>query len=299
MELFCGLYFIKICAYPKSKLTYPSLFFFMKNIFKNHAKKFSWLQPILRIKRNMDQDYVGLIAAGVAFYFFLAAFPALAALISLYGLFSDPSFISQHINLLARFLPAQTVDVFVIQAHNIASSSGNILSFSLFISIILTTYSATKGVNALIQGFNIAYNQREKRHFVTVNLIALALTLLIVIYFMASLTLIAGVPALIQLIPFPPMIAYGILWLRWPALFASALIGLEVLYYFGPSRTTGWRWISWGAIIAAILWLLFSSLFSLFVANFAQYNKIYGSLGAVVVLLLWFWLSALMILVGA
>jgi membrane protein len=259
-----------------------------------------WLHPVFRLKTNFDENYVSLVAAGVAFYFFLAAFPALAALISLYGLFSNPAFIADHIDLMGQIMPPAVVSIFANQAQIIISPEEKILSFSLLISIFLAIYSAAKGVNALIKGLNIVYQCREKRNYFTLNMTAIALTFIILMYAMAALSLIALMPAILQLTYLPERIIDLLLWIRWPLLFFSSIIGLEIVYYFGPChKTMPWRWSSWGSFTAAVLWLLFSSLFSTFVLNFGRYNEIYGSLGAVVVLLLWFWLSALMILIGA
>ncbi len=259
-----------------------------------------WLHPVFRLKTNFDDNYVSLVAAGVAFYFFLAAFPALGAMIALYGLFSDPAFITKHIQLLGKILPPPALAIIDDQARNISSSSEHVLSFGLFLSIFLAVYSAAKGVNALIQGLNIVHGFREKRSYVTLSLTATALTFIILMYAMASLSIIALLPAILQFVPLPSVVIDVLLWTRWPLLFLSSLIGLEILYYFGPcNKRPRWQWASWGSVVAAVLWLLFSSIFSMFVLNFGRYNEIYGSLGAVAILLLWFWLSALTILIGA
>ena len=274
-------------------------FFNWRENFLAHAVP-RWLHPVFRVKTRFDENYISLVAAGVAFYFFLAAFPALAALVSLYGLFSDPAYVADHINLLEQFLPPEPLKIFADQARDISASSADILSFGLYFSIFLAVYSAAKGVTALMKGLNIVHGIREKRNALTLTLTAITLTFSVLMYAMASLSLIALMPALLKLLFLPSPLIDLLLWTRWPLLFFSALVGLEILYYFGPSHERPhWRFVSWGSFIAAILWLLFSSGFSFFVLNFAEYNEIYGSLGAVVVLLLWFWLSALTILIGA
>ena len=250
--------------------------------------------------RRAQENYIGLVAAGVAFYFFMGAFPALAALISLYGLFSDPKFITEQLEGFSNFLPPDSFNILVGQARAIAGSSGAALSLGLVFGIILTIYSATKGVNALIKGFNIAYDKKETRNIVVLNGTAFFLTFVLMVYFLMSLMLVAFMPAFFQLIHLPDLIITSALSLRWPILFCLAVMGLEILYYFGPNfKRPKWQWMSWGSFIATILWLACSSFFSLFVSNFGNYNETYGSLGAVAVLLLWFWLSAMMILFGA
>lgn len=258
------------------------------------------VQYLLRLNSNIQEDYIGLVAGGVAFYFFLAAFPALAALISVYGLFSNPSFIAKQLQLLQGFLPPESLEILSDQALDITTSSATALSFGLFMGIALTIYSATKGVKALMQGLNIAFNLKERRNIVILNGTAFTLTFVLMVYFLFSLSLVAFMPAIFNFLYMPEYITKPLLLLRWPLLMLSAMVGLQMLYYYGPNHyTRRWKWISWGAVIATILWIGGCNLFSLFVSNFGNYNETYGSLGAVAVLLLWFWLSALIVLIGA
>lgn len=258
------------------------------------------LRYLVGMYQRAQDNLIGLVAAGVAFYFFMGAFPALAALISLYGLFSDPIFIADQLEGFSRFLPPDSFNILVSQARAIAGTSGAALSLGLVFGILLTIYSATKGVKALIKGFNIAYGQKETRNIVAMNMTAFFLTFVLMVYFLLSLLLVAFLPAFFQLIHVPDLIMESALSLRWPILFCLAVMGLEILYYYGPNfKRPKWQWMSWGSLIATILWLACSSFFSLFVSNFGNYNETYGSLGAVAVLLLWFWLSAMMILLGA
>lgn len=248
----------------------------------------------------LKQDYLGLISAGVAFYFLLAAFPALGALISIYGIFSDPKFVADQLQLLGNFLPPEALKILADQAYSIVEAHEGALGFGFIVSVFLAVYSATKGVNALISGFNIAYNLSENRNFVTLNMTAFTLTFVMLIYFLISLGLIAVLPALVHILPLPEHITKILLLLRWPLLFVAAIGGLEILYYYGPAhKERVWHWCSKGSLIATILWLIMSSLFSLFVYNFGNYNETYGSLSAVIILLLWFWLSAMTVLFGA
>jgi membrane protein len=255
---------------------------------------------LLRLWGNLQQDYLSLISAGIAFYFLLAAFPAIGALISLYGLFSDPSFVASQMEALGRFLPPAAIAILSDQAKSVASSNARILGLGFFISIGLAIYSATKGVNALIQGLNIAYNEKEKRNLVRLNFTAFLLTFVMLVYFLVSLSLIALLPILVKSMALPAFIVTFVQLARWPLLFLMAIIGLEILYCYGPSRK-GPRWnsISYGSLLATLLWLGLSAAFSFLVTHFGTYNETYGSLSAVIVLLLWFWLSALMILTGA
>ncbi len=255
---------------------------------------------LLALKKNLDQDYIGLLAAGIAFYFLLASFPALAAAVSLYGIFSDPQFVARQFDLLHHFLPPDAVKILVEQARSIAAGDERVLGVSFVISTALAIYSATKGVNALIQGLNIAYNLGENRSFIKRNFNTLLLTLVMMIYFLVSLSLVAILPVVIHLLPVSDSIETFLLGLRWLLLTIMAVIGLEIFYGYGPAwPQLRWRWFSKGSCTATILWLIASILFSTFVTNFGSYNETYGSLSAVVVLLLWFWMSALTILFGA
>lgn len=260
----------------------------------------SLTQYFIRLYNNMQDDSIGLIAAGVAFYFFLAAFPAIAALISLYGIFADPGFVRQQIDLLEGFLPAPSLNILAQQAESIAGSSGAALGIGLFIGLFLTIYSTTKGIKALIQGLNIAFNVKEKRNILILNGVAFTLTFMMMVYFLFSLSLVALMPAIFTFLHLPESITTSLLLLRWPLLLFSASVGLQLLYYYAPSHSKKkWKWVSWGSVSATLLWLVGCNLFSLFVLNFGNFNETYGSLGAVAILLLWFWLSSLIVLVGA
>lgn len=259
-----------------------------------------WIDILVRVKKKIAFDFIGLIAAGVAFFFLLAVFPALAAMISLYGLIADPAMIADQFNRLAAFMPPEALRIIETQAATMIEASGAALSVSLILSLLFMIFSATRGVKALIKGFNIAYNEKERRNLLKLNLIAYALTVLMIFYFLGSLALVAVMPAIFGFFAVPEDIAAILMWLRWPILFVLASIGLQVLYRFGPCRTRArWRWLSFGSFVATLLWIIGSSLFSLFVSNFGNFNEMYGSISAVIILLLWFWLSALFILLGA
>lgn len=259
-----------------------------------------WWSFAADLYNHVTNDNIGLISAGIAFYFLMAVFPAIAAGISIYGLFSDPYDIMDKASALEQFLPKDALAILMDQAAKIASASKGVLSFSLISSLLLTLYTTTQGAKALITGCNIAYNCPEKRNIFKLNLTAYALTFFLVVYFIISLILVAVIPAVVQFLHIFYPLDILLLWCRWPAMFALALSGLSVIYRFAPSRPEPrWQWLNPGAVTATALWLLLSSLFSVYVSNFGKYNETYGSLGAVVILLLWFLLTALTILLGA
>ncbi|MCB1538539.1 MAG: YihY/virulence factor BrkB family protein [Rhodospirillales bacterium] len=258
-----------------------------------------WVLTALHVRNEVKQDYIGLVAAGVAFYFLLAAFPALAAAVSIFGLVVDPVLITDQINMMNHILPGAVVETLTQQITHLTASTDRSLSISLALSVLITLYSATRGTSALIKGFNIAYNCAETRGLIRLTLLSYGLTFLMLGYLLASLLLVAGLPAAIQILHVPDDIADKLQWLRWAMLFGAALIGLEVLYTFGPCRRRRGFGISAGGIAATAMWVAGSGAFSLFVSHFPSYNQTYGSLGAVAVLMIWFWVSALTILIGA
>ena len=259
-----------------------------------------WRDIALRTKDEISDDHVSITAAGVAFYALLAIFPAIAALISIWGLVADPAQIEQQIGSVAGMLPQEAASILRDQVHKVASNAGGALSFGLIFGLLLTLYSAAAGMKALIEGLNVAYDEQEKRGFIRYNLVALGLTLGAIVALIVALGLIAVLPALLGSLGLGSTAATLIAWLRWPLLFVFAMVALAVLYRYAPSRDEPrWRWVSWGSVIATLLWVLGSIAFSLYVRNFASYDATYGSLGAVVILLMWLWLSAFIVLLGA
>jgi membrane protein len=258
-----------------------------------------WRDILLRTWNEISDDHVSLIAAGVGFYGLLALFPAIAALISIWGLLFDPQQIEQQIETMSGFLPADAATIVRDQARTIAAGSGG-LSVAAAGGILLALYSAAKGMKALMEGLNIIYDEQEERGFIKLNLVALGLTLMMILAMLAALGAIIIVPILLGAVGLGPVAETLVSLLRWPLLFAVALIILAIIYRYGPSRAQPrWRWVSWGAAVATVFWLLGSIAFSIYVQNFGSYNETYGSIGAVIILLMWFWLSAFSVLLGA
>lgn len=259
-----------------------------------------WLDIGWRLIQNVQQSYLDLIAAGVAFYYLLALFPALAAAVSMYGLFLDPRVISAQIEEMSRFVPPDALAIISTQTNKLVETTNATLSVSFLFSLALALFSATKGMSALIKGFNVAYKEKERRGFFKLTLINYSLTVIMMLYFLLAVTVVAGVPIVLHWLRVDAELQSGLLLVRWPILFVMAYLGLEILYRYGPCRENArWRWLSYGSFIATSCWILICTGFSVFVQTLGNYAETYGSLGAVIVLLLWFWLSALMILVGA
>ena len=258
-----------------------------------------WRDILLRTWKEISDDHVSLIAAGVGFYGLLALFPAIAAMIAIWGLLFDPQQIEQQIETGSGFLPQDAAAIVTEQARKVAAGGGG-LSLAAAGGILFALYSAAKGMKALIEGLNIINDEQEERGFIKLNLIALGITLLMIVAMLAALGAIIIVPILLGAVGLGPVAETLANLLRWPLLFVVALFALAIIYRYAPSRAQPrWRWVSWGAAVATIIWIVGSIAFSIYVQNFGSYNETYGSIGAVIILLMWFWLSAFIVLLGA
>ena len=249
-------------------------------------------------KETIDDDVVA-VARGVAFSGMLALFPALAAFVSIYGLFADVAAAREHLAALTGFVPASALTMIGDQMVRIAAANDAGLSATAVLGILVSVWSANAGIKALFRGLNIAFEEKEKRSFLKLHLATLAFTVGGVVFFALAAAAIIGVPVAFEFFG-----AQGVLplfaALRWPALLAVTVVGLGLLYRFGPSREDArWDWISPGALAAAVLWMAASGLFSWYLTSVADYEATYGSLGAVFGLMVWMWLSAVVILFGA
>lgn len=262
--------------------------------------KAGWRDVLLRTKREVSDDYMGLVAAGVAFFGLLAIFPALAALVSIYGLVADPAQVEQQMSGVLGMLPPQAAEILQNQMRSVASQPSTGLGWGVALGLLFTLWSAAKGVKALMQGLNIAYDEEESRGFFKLNGMALLLTVGAIVFGALALGLIAILPPVLSALGLPGWAETVISLLRWPLLAAAVVGMLAVLYRFGPDREEPkWRWVNWGSGVATVLWLVGSILFSVYVSNFGNYSETYGSLGAVVVLMMWFYLTSFVVLLGA
>jgi len=258
-----------------------------------------WRDVLLRTKRELSRDNASLVAAGVAFYGLLAAFPAIAGVVSLYGIVADPASAAQFFGG-APALPQEARTILAEQAARVAATPSSALGLGLAGALLLAIYSASKAVSALLTALNIAYEEQEKRGFVRLTLLAFGLTAALILFVVFALLLIVGVPAVVAALALPKWMEVVAHLLPWPILAAAAITGLSVLYRMGPSREpAAWLWVRPGAVVATVLWLLGSMGFSFYVANFGSYNETYGSVGAIVVMLMWLWVSAYVVILGA
>jgi membrane protein len=259
-----------------------------------------WKDIAWRVYAGIQNDRVLLVAAGVTFYALLALFPATAALVSLYGLFADPSTISEHLRLASGFLPEGALEVVGDQVKRIASQKGT-LGITFMGTLALALWGANAGTKAIFDALNIIYKEREERSFVRLTLQSLLFTLGAIALMLVALAGIVVVPVVLKLLGIPEASGPSLLsLLRWPVLFLLILFALACLYRYGPSRTEPqWRWVTWGSAIAGAIWIGGSLLLSWYVSNFGTYNATYGSLGAIIGFMVWMWLSTIVVLVGA
>ena len=256
-----------------------------------------WKDIAVRVKRQLKEDNVGLIGAGVAFYSFLALFPALIALISLYGLLVERSQVREQVESLLTSVPEEQKAVITTQLQELTDGSKSGLTLGLVISVLVAIWSASGGMRALMTGLNIAYDETESRKFVRLRLLSIGLTVGVLLFTIIALTAVIGIPAAFDAGE-PIGVVLGLL--RWPLLGALLVAGLAFLYRYAPDRDKPqWTWASWGAGIATALWLLMTIAFSFYVSSFSDFNKTYGTFAGVVVLLTWMSLTAYIVLVGA
>ncbi len=260
-----------------------------------------WKDILWRTWEEQGRDNMSIVAAGVAYYALFAIFPSIAALVSIYGLAFDPAGVDQQVQQLSGLLPQEALTVLADQAHAVASAPRQGLGFGVAFGFLLTLWSASRGVSSLLTALNIAYGEEEKRSFIKLALISLGLTIAGLLFLILTLALIVAVPAAINLLGLQDTpIAWIASLARWPILAGAIMIVLAVLYRYGPDRREPkWRWVTWGSAIATVVWILASVGFSIYVSNFGSYNQTYGSVGAGVVLLLWFNLTSYVILMGA
>ena len=241
-----------------------------------------------------------LVSAGVTFFLLLALFPALAAFVSLYGLVADPRTISGHIAFLGTLLPADGLDFIRAQIGALISKNEATLGFGFLFGLAVALWSANSGMKALFDVMNVAYEETERRGFVMLNLLSMAFTMGAVLIWISFLLLIGLVPALLALLWLDRWAEQLVSIGRWPVLVLLVMTGIAILYRYGPSREHArWRWLTWGAALATTVWIIASAAFSFYLQNFANYNATYGSLGAVMGLMVWTWLSVMIVAIGA
>lgn len=259
-----------------------------------------WRAVLVRVWREISEDRVLLVAGGVTFYLVLALFPALAAFVSIYGLLADPAAVSGYLGQLQGIVPAAGIEIIGTQLRTLAGQSADALGVSFILGLLVAFWSANGGVKALFDAMNIAYEEEEKRGFISLNLAAFAFTLGAFLLAVLFIVAVGIVPVALAWLGLGPVTELLVRVMRWVLIALVALAAISLLYRFGPSRAPArWSWVSVGAVIATLGWFAVSWGFSLYLQNFADYNATYGALGAVMGLLMWLWISTVVVIVGA
>ena len=259
-----------------------------------------WKDILWHVCAKINNDRLLAVAAGVVFYAILALFPALAALVSLYGLFADAHTIESTLSLLSGVLPGGAMDILHEELRRLTANGGSGLSLGFVFGLLIALWSANSGTKAVIDALNVAYEEKEERSFIRLNLVSLAFTLGGIAALMVAVSAVVIVPIVLNSVGLGSVANALIAILRWPGLVSFIIVGLAVLYRYAPNRREPrWVWLSVGSAFAAIVWLVASLLFSWYIANFGNYNVTYGSLGAAIGMMVWMWISMIVVLIGA
>lgn len=259
-----------------------------------------WKDIFWRVKDEIAKDNVGLIAAGVAFYGLLALFPAITAIIAISGLVVEPNVVVQQLNSLSGVIPDDVIRIMTDQATAVAGSRDGGLGLAAILGILIALYSASKGMASLMEGVNVAYDEDEERGFFKLKLVTFALTLFLMLGLLIAMGAMLALPVAVSVLQWGLVFEALLTATLWIVLVLLTILGLSVLYRYAPSRDNPeWAWASLGAIVSCLLWIVASAGFAFYVANFGSYNESFGTLAGVIVLLMWFWISAFIILLGA
>ena len=259
-----------------------------------------WRQVLRRTGREIVSDRISLVAAGCAFYGTLALFPAISMLVSIYGLVFDPVTVVPHLQVLQTLLPPTAFRLIDERVHELVTRPHGALTASLTLGIVITLWSAATGTKSMLSALNLAYEERETRSFLHFQLTAFGMTLVALLAAALGLAMLVGLPAALSF--------FGLTDYLGPTLHAAGLMGvllfvvlaLALLYRFGPSRApTRWQWVAPGAVLATLLWLVTSVVFSFYVGHLSSYDAMYGSIGAVVGVMMWFYVTVYVVLLGA
>jgi membrane protein len=258
-----------------------------------------WLQVAKRGWKEAKADHVPLLSAGVAYYAFMAIFPALIALVAIYGLFADPATIATQLNSLTEALPPDARKIIIDQVTMLAARRAA-LSIGLIIAVLIALWSASGGISNLLSAVNAAYDEEEKRGFIKKRLLSLGLTIAAIVFMVIMLSIVAVLPALLKSVFGTGALRWVFQILGWLILVVLVMAALAIIYRLGPERDAPkMKWVSVGALVATLIWLLASIGFSIYSSTFGNYAKTYGVFAGIVVLLFWLWLTAYAILLGA
>jgi membrane protein len=259
-----------------------------------------WKDIAWRTYEQIQEDRLLAVAAGAVFYGLLALFPAITALVSSYALFTDAKTINDHLSFLAGLVPQGAYSIIQDQISRVLAKGEVRLGTAFVFSLMLALWSANGGMKAIIDALNVVYGEEEKRGFLKLNAISLAFTLGSLLAVLTAIGLVVATPIVLSTIGLGALGDALLRIGRWPALAAVVLIGLAVLYRYGPSRRAPkWKWVTVGGALATVAWLAGSALLSYYLSNFGDYDATYGSLGAAIGMMMWMWMSTIVVLFGA
>ncbi len=259
-----------------------------------------WWDILKRVGKQISADRVMTEAAGVTFFALLSVFPALAALVSLYGLVADPATIEGQVKSLSGVMPEGGLSILSDQIHTLISVPHGKLGFGVLIGLATSLWSANQGMKALFDALNVVNDEQETRSFLKRTAVTLAFTLGAIVFVVLAMAAVVVLPAVLAFVGLGNVVELLLRVLRWPLLLGVIAVLLAMIYRYGPDRERPrWQWVSWGSGFAAVAWVVGSGAFSWYVANFGSYDKTYGSLGAVVGFMTWLWISTIIVLTGA
>ena len=259
-----------------------------------------WLDIGWRVFKKISLNRIGLVAAGIAFYALLALFPSITAAVALVGVAFDASILLDSSGWLLAALPAAVAEIITQQITEVSTADAETLGFAAILALLVAFWSASKGVGSFVDGLNVIYEEHEDRGFIKLKLITFLLTIGMIAGLALSVLLVAAIPTALAFFGNSEFWKTTTLLIRWPLMFALGVGGIAILYRFAPSRRDAkWHWVSPGAVLACLFWVVATLGFSFYVQSFGTYNETFGALGGVVILLTWLWISAFVVLLGA
>ena len=261
--------------------------------------KRGWWTVIKRTLVGFNDDRLMTEAAGVTFYSLLALFPALATMVSLFGLVADPTTVNDQLQQLHGVVPGGGLDLITDEVKSLTANGRQALGLGVLIGVLTSLWTANQGMKAVFDALNVVYHEKEKRGYVLRTVISLGFTFGGIVFVLLAMAGVIVVPIVLNLLGFGGYTADIIAAARWPGLMVLLGLFLAFVYRYGPSRSQArWQWVSWGSAFSSVTWLLASLAFSYYVSNFGNYNKTYGSLGAAIGFMTWIWISAIIVLLG-
>lgn len=258
-----------------------------------------WKDTLIRVKDGLKNDHISMISGAMAYYALFAFVPAISSIVLIYAWISDPREISQHLAQASQFIPKELQQILNIQLGTLAGQASSKLGIGAIFSLFLALWGASRASKAIMEAMSIIYKEDDSRSFIKKSGVAFGITLLAVLLSILALGVIVIIPTITNLFNLGSLFEIGVTAVSWLILLFLFSFFLSIAYRFGPDRRLAkWKWVSTGAFTAAILWAIVSALFSWYAKEFGNFNKTYGSLGAMIVLMTWFYLSSFVILLG-